>query len=696
MSLINKQEYAVAVIGQPNCGKTTLFNALTGSNQYVGNWPGVTVEKKTGKFELNGNSILLQDLPGTYSLIPWSADEKVSRDYLFSEQYDAIINIIEAHHLERQLYLTFQLASIGVPMLVVVNMMDEFEAEGKLLDVKRLSALLGMPVVAMSLRLGKGLDEFKSVLAEMLSAPKLNVNQYAGKKAFAQLALSPETELLAAIESVMQENTMYQKQVENDYPNIKPFAGALLYLLGDTGMRCYTEQHGPEMGRLEMALLNAKLNFCYKKHAPQTINIDEYIAKEFGIWLYGIARGIARECIKLRKDNEYARKNYSALIDRVVLQLAIGFPVFLLVIFLLFQLTFSLGDIVINYLEIGLDYLNNIASNLHPAWLSSLIQHGVIGGAGNVLLLTPYIFIMFFLLSFLEDSGYMARIAFVTDHIMHKLGLHGRAFIPLIMGFGCNVPALMAVRTLDNEKDKIKASLMIPFISCSARLPVYVLFAGAFFKNYAGIVVFSLYFAGIAAGIFTGWFLSKTIIQEKSEGVIMELPPYRLPLIKNMVLSAWTKTKSYIVKAGTVILGLSIVLWMLSSYPEQGAGSFLAGIGRAIAWLFKPLGFDWIMTVGLLSGFVAKEVVISTLGILYADSGDLSTLLPAVINIPTALAYLVFIVLYTPCVATLAVLKAETGKIRWAIFSVSWGLFLAWISAFIVKQVAQVVMYVIH
>lgn len=691
MPLINKREYTVAVIGQPNCGKTSLFNALTGSNQYVGNWPGVTVEKKTGKFELNGYSIILQDLPGTYSLIPWSADEKVSRDYLFTEQYDAIINIIEAHHLERQLYLTFQLASLGVPMLIAVNMMDEFEAEGKLLDIKRLSELLGIPVVAMSVRLGRGLDEFKSKLTELFTSENRAANQHAGKKAFAQLAVSPETELLTATEAVMSEHTMYQQRVKNDYPNIKPFAGALLYLLGDTGLTCYTEQTGSDMEMLERALLTAKSEYCRKKHTPQTIKINEYIAEEFGIWLYGIARGIARECIKLRKDNEYARKNRSALIDKVVLQPAIGLSVFLLVIFLLFQATFTLGDIFIGYLELGLDFIKNITASLHPAWLSSLLQHGVIGGAGNVLLLTPYVFIMFFLLSFLEDSGYMARIAFVTDHVMHKLGLHGRAFIPLVMGFGCNVPALMAVRTLDNEKDKIKASLMIPFMSCSARLPVYVLFAGAFFKHYAGIVVFLLYLAGIAAGIFTGWLLSKTIIREKSEGVIMELPPYRMPLIKNIFLSAWTKTKSYIIKAGTIILGLSIVLWMLSYFPEQGANSLLAGIGRAIAWIFKPLGFDWIMTVGLLSGFVAKEVVISTLGILYANTGDLSTLLPVIINIPTALAYLVFIVLYTPCIATLAVMKTETGKTRWAVLSVSWGLFLAWISAFIVKHVAQLI-----
>ncbi len=691
MPLINKREYTVAVIGQPNCGKTSLFNALTGSNQYVGNWPGVTVEKKTGKFELNGYSIILQDLPGTYSLIPWGADEKVSRDYLFTEQYDAIINIIEAPHLERQLYLTFQLASLGVPMLIAVNMMDEFEAEGKLLDVKRLSELLGIPVVAMSVRLGRGLDEFRSKLTELFTAENRAAHQHAGKNAFAQLAVSPETELLTATEAVMSEHTMYQQRVKNDYPNIKPFTGALLYLLGDTGFTCYTEQAGSDMEMLERALLTAKSEYCHKKHTPQTIKINEYIAEEFGIWLYGIARGIARECIKLRKDNEYARKNRSALIDKVVLQPAIGLSVFLLVIFLLFQATFTLGDIFIGYLELGLDYIKNITANLHPAWLSSLIEHGVIGGAGNVLLLTPYVFTMFFLLSFLEDSGYMARIAFVTDHVMHKLGLHGRAFIPLVMGFGCNVPALMAVRTLDNEKDKIKASLMIPFMSCSARLPVYVLFAGAFFKHYAGIVVFLLYLAGIAAGIFTGWLLSKTIIREKSEGVIMELPPYRIPLIKNMFLSAWTKTKSYIIKAGTIILGLSIVLWMFSYFPEQGANSLLAGIGRAIAWIFKPLGFDWIMTVGLLSGFVAKEVVISTLGILYANTGDLSTLLPAIINIPTALAYLVFIVLYTPCIATLAVMKTETGKTRWAVLSVSWGLFLAWISAFIVKHVAQLI-----
>ena len=309
-----------------------------------------------------------------------------------------------------------------------------------------------------------------------------------------------------------------------------------------------------------------------------------------------------------------------------------------------------------------------------------------------MLLLTPYIFIMFFLLSFLEDSGYMARIAFVTDHWMHALGLHGRAFIPLVMGFGCNVPALMAVRTLDNERDRIKASLMIPFMSCSARLPVYVLFAGAFFGKQAGLVVFSLYLAGIVAALLTGWILSKTLIREKSEGVIMELPPYRMPLVKNMLLSSWTRTKSYIQKAGTVILLLSAVLWVLSYFPQPGDGSILSYAGRGLAWLFKPLDFDWRMTVGLIAGFVAKEVVISTLGILYAGGASLQTLLPSVMSAPVALGYLVFIVLYTPCAATLAVMRSETGKARWVALSVVWGLALAWVSAFFVMRVAEVVL----
>lgn len=691
MTMLSNREFTIALIGQPNCGKTTLFNALTGSNQYVGNWPGVTVEKKTGKFELDHKTIILQDLPGTYSLIPWSTDEQVSRDYLFTEKYDAIINIIEAPHLERQLYLTFQLASLGVPMLVVINMMDELHAEGKLLDEKRLSALLSIPVVAISARMREGIDELKSMMLELLSSQAMKSKQHSIRKTFAQLAVSPETELLSALETLMCDHVLYKQQLSKKYPNIQPFTAALLYLLGDDTIKNLSEEKNTQMDGFEKVLLNSTLEYCGKKHAPQAVKLDEYITKEFGIWLYGVARGIARECIKLRRDSEYVQKNRSALIDKVVLQPILGLPIFLGVIYLLFQLTFTLGDIFIGYLELSLEYVKNLTSSLQPEWFSSMIQNGIIGGAGNVLLLTPYIFIMFFLLSFLEDSGYMARIAFVTDHIMHKLGLHGRAFIPLVMGFGCNVPAIMAVRTLDNEKDRIKASLMIPFMSCSARLPVYVLFAGAFFGSYAGIAVFSLYFMGIIAGIFTGLVLSKTIIQEKSEGVIMELPPYRLPVLKNMLLSAWTKTRSYIVKAGTIILFVSIVLWILSSYPLEGEGSMLASIGRAIAWLFKPLGFDWIMTVGLLTGFVAKEVVISTLGILHASSGDLSTLLPTIITIPTALAYLVFIVLYTPCMATLAVMKSETIKLRWVVLSVTWGLILAWISAFVVKFIAQLI-----
>lgn len=697
MSLVGKSEYTIAVIGQPNCGKTTLFNALTGSNQYVGNWSGVTVEKKSGIFELEGARVILQDLPGTYSLIPWSIDEKVSHEYLFSEKFDALINIIEAPHLERQLYLTFQLLTLGIPMIVAVNMMDELTLEGKLLDAKRLEELLGVPVVAMSARIGEGIEELKTSLFSLLKNSDGILNNNKARKVFPQLALSPETELLVSIENYMAASDDYLNQVHKDFPNVQPMTCALLYLLNDTGMKCYADAVKDEtqeqpVSALSKVLIVAKSNYCIKKKASETMNIDEFVASEMGIWLYGVARGVTKECIMFRKDNEYARKNTSALIDKVVLHPLLGIPVFFAVMFLLFQTTFAVGDLLIGYLEIGLAMLQGLTQNIKPEWLAALISNGIVGGAGNVLLLTPYIFIMFLLLAFLEDSGYMARIAFVTDHIMHKLGLHGRAFIPLVMGFGCNVPALMAVRTLDNERDRIKASLMIPFMSCSARLPVYVLFAGAFFGKQAGLVVFSLYFAGIAAALLTGWVFSRTLIREKSEGVIMELPPYRMPLLKNMLLSSWTRTKSYIEKAGTVILLLSAVLWVLSYFPAEGEGSILAVLGRGIAWIFKPLGFDWRMTVGLISGFAAKEVVISTLGILYAGGASLQTLLPTVMNLPTALGYLVFIVLYTPCAATLAVMRTETGKARWVALSVVWGLVLAWVSAFFAKLIAEVVL----
>lgn len=590
--MMNKK--VVVLVGQPNCGKTSLFNRLTGSNQFVGNWPGVTVEKKEGIIIINRESFRLIDLPGSYTLAPFSLEETITSEYIFKEQVDLILNIVDSTHLERHLFLTLQLLALKKPLIVVLTMIDEIKEEGKAINSESLKKILGVPIVLMIAREGKGVEKL--------------------------------------IEEI---NTTFNKS-RKPKPNFK---------------------------------IPVEPSDIYRKSK----SIEETVVK--------ILPGQKRSVIKEIWDK----------LDYFALHQIFGPILFFLVMTLMFWFTFSIGGKLADLLGIFLEKIEQLIMFLKKPVLLSLFQEGIIGGVGNVLLLVPYIAVLFFCFSLLEESGYIGRVAYVMDRLMHRLGLHGKSIIPLILGFGCNVPAIMTARSLDNENDKIKTILMIPFISCSGRLPIFVLFTGAFFRTRGIFVILLLYFLGVIMALLTGFILTKFVFKETSPELVMELSPYRLPYWKNIWRNTYTKVKQYIYKAGTLIFLFSILLWFLSYYPSGsgfgGESSMIGIFGKAISPIFKPLGFDWKMTIALISGFVAKELVLSTMGVLYTGSGSLSSILQATIPSSTVIVFLVFSLLYLPCLATVFTIRSETNSLKWMFFSIAWSLVIAWITSFLFKLV---------
>lgn len=652
----------VVLAGQPNCGKTSLFNLLTGAHQYVGNWPGVTVERKEGWVELPGTLARLIDLPGAYGLTPFALDEAVTRSCLLTDPYDLILNVVDANVLERQLYLTLQLTTLARPMVLVLTMTDELAEQGLSVDLLRLSELVRIPAVAVDGRSGKGLDELRIAMDHALTASP-------AAKTEAPLLPGEFPDLLRRAESLLQAGPFPRfyalKYFEEDEE-----ATSLVASLGRTA-------------REQLEGLKRDLGRDSGRAAPAIV-ADR---------LYGAARGIARETVRPSGSRRLTRERLSGFVDRVALHPYLGIPLFLLVLLAMFELTFRGGDLLAGVLQAPLAWLAGGFGLIPIGWLASLLRNGLVGGVGNVLLVSPYIVVMFLVLSFLEDSGYMARAAYIMDRFMHKLGLHGKAFVPLVLGFGCNVPAVMAARSLESKGDRLKTILMTPFMSCSARLTVFVFFGGAFFGGRAGLVVFGLYLAGILAGLLTAFILSKSLIREKSPGFIMELPPYRLPRLSNLLINTWNKLHGFVEKAGTLILAASLVIWALSYFPAGvsfgGIASLIGRIGALIAPIFAPLHFDPTMTVGLLAGFSAKEVVISTIGVVSGQSGQaLRAVIAAQMSPATALAYLSFILLYTPCLATVAVIRSESGSRAWTLFSIVYGLVLAYATALLVRSVA--------
>lgn len=672
----DQREMKIALVGNPNSGKTTLFNALTGSSQYVGNWPGVTVEKKEGKATVDGSAVTIVDLPGIYSLSPYSMEEIVARNFIVGEQPDAIINIVDGTNLERNLYLTVQLLELELPMVVAVNFMDELEKRGDRINYDLLSHQLGVPVMPISARSGKHLQQLLS---------KAHRQMHVG------VTMEPDDLYDALTHTVHHQidalvhDAAYAARLPAHWASVKLLEGDALV---ERALRLDLEtaqkveeialeyESSSSLGDRETLIADSRYRF-----------IDQVVR-------HSLQRGERRDAVSL-----------SFQIDRVVTHKFLAVPIFLAMMLLVFAVTFgpvgSLLSDAVSFLVSGLfaPWVQSLLTAWEVApWVISLLVDGVLSGIGGVLTFLPQIALLFLFLSLLEDSGYMARAAFIMDRLLRHFGLSGKAFIPMLMGFGCTVPAVMGARTMENEKDRRMTILLVPFMSCSARLPVYGILTAAFFPRWGGVVIFSLYVIGLVMAILSGFLFRKTLFRGEPAPFVLELPPYRLPTLNNTLLHVWERVRGFLVKAGTLILAMSIVLWFLQSFDfhfqmtEDNAGSMLGQIGSFLAPLLLPLGFGaWQAAVSLLTGFVAKEALVSSMALFYGfsaldGSGAIAAALSATFTPLSAFSFLVFVLLYVPCMAAVATMRRELNSRKWALFSVGWQMFVAYAVSFLVYQ----------
>ena len=712
----------IALAGNPNVGKSTLFNRWTGMRQHVGNWPGKTVEKKEGTFQYNQQEIEVVDLPGNYSLTAYSMEEVVSRDYIVSEKPDVIVNVIDAANIERNLYLTVQMMELGANLVLALNMNKFAREKGLKINKKQLSQLLGVPVIEIEAVDETGSEELLKTILKISKSPNIVLDR-----------LEYGNEVSEHVKQI--ENIINQDLTGADNKSMfdAPSSWIALKLLEDDPEIIKKVE---ESGKGQRVLKSVKK---IQRHFNDVFGDDADAAITDA--RYGFIAGLVSESVKKPKIDKVTR---SDLIDRIVTHKYLGIPIFLLIMWLTFQITFTVGDPLGGYIEEAFVWLGEtVSASLGEGFLTSFIVDGIIGGVGGVLVFVPIIFILFLVLSLLEDSGYLARAAFVMDRFMHKLvGLHGKSFIPMILGFGCAVPGIMATRTLENERDRFLTMLIVPFMSCSARLPVYALLAAAFFSAYQGWVIFSLYVLGIVVAIVMAAIFKKTIFKGMSAPFVMELPPYRIPTAKGAIIHMWERGVLFLKKAGTLILALSVVIWALSSLPvgvEYASQESITGqIGTVLSPVFAPLGFgEWQATVAIIYGFVAKEVVVSTFGILYGvgedgsggtadeaateeSSGEISSkpasgevsvessdetasaesveevapeedpgFIAAIQEVFTPLsayAYMVFILLYIPCLATLATIRRETNSWKWPAFAAGYTFVVAYVVSFAVYR----------
>ncbi len=662
------REIKIALTGNPNVGKTTLFNALTGSRQHVGNWPGVTVEKKSGRISYKGYDIEVIDLPGTYSLTAYSVDEIVARDFIIEEKPDVVIQVVDASNLERNLYLTTQLMELGSEILIVLNMCDIAEERGDRIYIDKMQELLATPIIRTVATQKKGICELLDKVIE-----QKEIEQHHGH----EIGYGNEIEdKILEIEKVLSEDENRDKRYPLRWVSIR-------LLEGDDNVR--------------EKIANSPV---YEKTIEiiDAIDLEEYEAEIADKRYLAINMIFPQMCTRA---NDTLTK--SDMIDRVLTNKYLGIPIFLALMWGAFELTFAFATPFMDMIDITATWFANyISSSLQPEWLASLVGDGIIGGVGAVLVFVPNIFILFFLLSLLEGSGYLARAAFIMDKLMYKIGMHGKSFIPMLMGFGCNVPAIMAARSIEDEKDRLITILIVPFVSCGARLPIYVLFAGTFFGRQAGTVIFAMYILGIVIAVISAKLLRKTIVKGKPAPFIMELPPYRVPTLKASIIHMWDNGFMYIKKAGSIILVGVVVIWVMASFPwgvEYGSeDSYVGSLGHAVEPFLKPLGFDWKISVALIFGLVAKEIVVASMGVLYG-SGDSSEVLSerlladSGITALSSLSLMAFSLLYMPCIATVGVIKKETGSWKWTVFAIIYGIGVAWITAFIIYQGGRLLGY---
>lgn len=686
-SAVEEKEVKLALAGNPNCGKTTLFNALTGAREYVGNWPGVTVEKKEGRIKdkgsvcTHGHDMTLVDLPGIYSLSPYSMEEMIARKFIIEEKPDAIINIVDATNIERNLYLTVQLMELEVPMIIALNMMDEVEKQGDKIDIKQLSLLLGIPIVPISARTGMGLSELADSMQRLVYAAHSQYHQ----------GFNIE------VDHVYDEDTRIKHKKIGEV--IEPYAkktdmplhwAEIKLLEGDEKIAEHLKLDGEARKKVEAIVRE------YASKDPLSDN-SMLVADS----RYRYITGICEKTVKRAHRSDEI--TFSDKLDRILTNKWLALPIFVLIMGAIFFLTFSsvgayLSDSVAMLLDEKLIPLIEAALlNANAAdWFVSLICGGILPGVGGVLTFLPQIAILFFCLSMLEDSGYMSRIAFIMDKPMRKIGLSGKSFIPLLMGFGCSVPAVMGARTVENEKDKQMTVMLVPFMSCSAKLPVYGLLAGAFFAHKRGLVIISLYILGIIVGIVSGLIFKKTVFKNNDAAFMIELPRYRFPNMKNTFLHVWERVSHFLQKAGTIIFAMSVVLWLLQSFTftlemtQDPKESIIGTIGSFIAPIFTPLGFGtWQAVVALLTGFVAKEAVVSSLTVFYGfslsmQSSDIMAALSGTFTPISAYSFLVFVLLYTPCIAAVTAMGRELQDKKKTAFILLYQIAIAYLVSFLV------------
>ena len=726
-----KHVIRVALVGNPNCGKTSLFNIASGSHEHVGNYSGVTVDAKEGRFEYKGYKFVLVDLPGTYSLSAYSPEELYVRKNLIDNVPDVVINVVDASNIERNLYLTAQVIDMNLRVVMALNMYDELKDKGDELDIKQLGYLLGMPVCPTVSRDGTGIPELFDTVIKIYtqSDPKLARHIHINHGAELEKSID-------RIKLLLQKNQSLRDKYSTRYLAIK-------YLEDDKDIEKIIDTL-PNRDEIISARVIEEQRILDLLHTNTESAIVD--AK------YAFIQGALAETYKPHQDAT-PRKTVTDKIDAIVTNKWMAFPIFIAVLYLIFQTTFAVGDYPMQWIDWFVGKFGDfVATFMADGWLKDLVVDGIISGVGSVLVFLPNILILYFFISLMEDSGYMSRAAFIVDKLMHKIGLHGKSFIPMVMGFGCNVPAIMATRAIESRKSRMITIAIIPFMSCAGRLPIFVLLAGAFFPHNAALVLLGIYLLGIVLAILSAIVLSK-FVKDDDLPFVMELPPYRIPTAKAIWRHTWEKGQQYLQKMATTILICSVIIWFLGYFPKnkelmavqeeyatlaqtpagrleinadkvevnaatatkedlatridslyayQQENSYIGQLGRMVSPALDPLGFNWKMDVGLLTGIAAKELVVSTLGVMYSEGAKVSEghdmsedtqLQSALVNDVTpaaALSFMVFILLYFPCVATFVAIKNETGKWRWAVACCAYTMAVAWIMSFIVYRLALI------
>ncbi|MDI9394405.1 MAG: ferrous iron transport protein B [Euryarchaeota archaeon] len=661
-----KDKIRVALTGNPNVGKTTVFNAITGAKQKVGNWPGVTVEKKIGIKEYAGHSLEIVDLPGTYSLTAYSADEIVARDYIIEEKPGIVVQILDSMNLERNLYLSTQLMEMDTKLIFALNMSDLAEKRGDKIDLSMFEKLLGVTLVRTTASEGEGINSLLDAIISKASSDMSSSHK---------IGYGEEIEdRISILEKIISEDKALVSKYPSRWLSIKLLEGDenAFSKLSSSSIQPVVERFlsGLDLEEYEAEMADKRYEFI-SKILPQ----------------------VGNTCVE--------DVSASDMIDKVITNRYLGIPIFLSLMWGMFELTFTFATPFMELIDMFFAFLAEvIATNLETAWLASLLGDGIVAGAGAVMSFVPNIFILFFLLALLEDSGYLARAAFIMDRLMHSMGIQGKSFIPMLMGFGCTVPAVMATRTLEDEKDRLITMLVTPFMSCGARIPVYVLLAGTFFGRQAGSIIFGLYVLGIIVAILSARLFRTFIFKGTPSSFIMELPPYHRPSPGNSIKYMWNQGSLYLKRVGSVIVGGVVAIWLLAYFPQGveygSAESYIGSLGKLIEPLVSPLGFDWKIAISLIFGFVAKEVVIGSLGTLYgtgADEGMLSSVLLAdpVFTPAVALGLMVFTLLYVPCIGAVAVIKKESGSWKWMLFSASYSTAVAWILSFVTVKIGNII-----